>query len=389
MAEAYIQPNILKWARGRLSYTESFVATKFKMDVVEYKKWETGISRPSFSQAKKLADLFYVPFGYLYLQNPPERFDRIPDLRTMASRGVKEPSPNLQAVINDVISQQKWYKSYLLENGSKPLGFIGGFSAETPIDVITASIRKELGIPDRWHSYVRNTSDYILRWIAHAETKRISILRSGIVGNSTSRDLDPREFRGFAICDEVAPYIFINSKDSDTAKVFTLVHELVHLWIGASGISSIDEPTATHDDGVLQIERYCNRVAADLLIPAEGVSHSSVDVSLILKDSHVYHVSPFVVLYRYHDLGMVSSHDFHQLYDVIEDISSEKLPNEKKDTESGGSFYNNLFAKSGKPFIDALVGSVLEGRTLYRDAAQLLNVKTSVIDRIAERRGLL
>ena len=221
--QALINPKILVWARKRIGLTEESFAKK--MNIKNSKKieeWEIGQSRPTFKQAQTIARITNIPFGYLFLEKPPEEMLPIPDLRTVNNDRRRELSVDAKELIGQVIARQEWYKDYLLKLEVEKLPFVGKFSLDSSIIEIVEDIRNtikvELPTKGSWEDYYRDL-------IKGAENSRILVMRSGIVGTNTKRKIKVSELRGFALSDEIAPLVFINSADAPSARLFTFIHE--------------------------------------------------------------------------------------------------------------------------------------------------------------------
>jgi len=221
----------------------------------------------------------------------------------------------------------------------------------------------------------------------HAEGAGILVMFNGIVGSNTHRRLCPEEFRGFALCDDVAPLVFVNGADTKAAQMFTLAHECAHLWLGSSGLSNVGMDTPSMDE-----ERFCNQVAAEFLVPAKEIAGNH-DPSLPLEQeiqrlARSFKVSTLVVLRRLHELGSVGVDRFHIAYQA-EEARLMAIVRGRRSAGSGGDFYRTHFNRVSPTFAEAVVGSALEGNTLYRDAMRLLSIsKLSTLDQMASRLGL-
>lgn len=194
-------------------------------------------------------------------------------------------------------------------------------------------------------------------------------MASGVVGSNNRRGLDPQEFRGFALADELAPLVFINGADTKAAQMFTLAHELAHVWLGQSAVSDA-EARALPDH---EIERWCNAVAAELLIPLEAVRETYDGRAELQGEvgrlARRFKVSTLVVLRRIRDAGGIGHDHYWRAYE--EELARLRaLPR-----GSGGDFYLTLGARVSRRFARALVVSTLEGQTLYRDAFRMLGIK--------------
>ena len=391
MATAYINSDILRWGRMRLDLPQEVLADKLHVNFEKYLAWEAGNSYPTINQAMNIGNILMIPFGYLYLSQPPKAEDLpINDFRTIKDLRFQEASIDLRDMINIVLRQQEWYSAYSREEERAPLSFIGSFSLTDSLSEIVTDIRKTLRWPDRLFSTVYTRADYLRSIIALCEKVGITVVRSGVVGNNTHRKLSISEFRGFAICDDYSPYIFINSNDCYAGQVFTLAHELGHLWFGQSGISNLNPDNQILDD-YQDLERICNQIAAELLAPEKLLPSKSLklDYQTIIQISKDFKISTIVVLRRLLDTKAITKRNFFDLYDRMLEENAKLEKTKTKNSSSKGNFYNNFFAKTSKPFTDAVISSILERRLLYRDAADLLNVKVPVVYNLIDKRSFM
>ncbi|MGC2408199.1 MAG: ImmA/IrrE family metallo-endopeptidase [Candidatus Cybelea sp.] len=205
-------------------------------------------------------------------------------------------------------------------------------------------------------------------FIGQADDLGVLVAVNGVVGNNTHRRLDPGEFRGFALSDGVAPMVFVNGADSKAAQMFTLAHELAHIWLGESALSDPDKTRGP----VHATERWANEVAAEMLVPRSAFQdifdqNESLDAALHRIARH-FKVSTLVVLRRIRDLGEITAQEFWSAYDA----ELQRLRAVRRG--AGGDFYLTESARVGKRFGRALIASTLEGNTLYRDAMRMLGI---------------
>lgn len=229
-------------------------------------------------------------------------------------------------------------------------------------------IREGLKLGSNERAAARTWDDALRLMFAHAEDMGVLIMRSGVVGNNTHRRLSVEEFRGFTLSDDYAPLIFINSADSKSAQMFTLAHELVHVWLGQSGVSN---PIALTTGGA-GIERFCNAVAAEILMPMSevkgGWQNDKEPGEAITELTKRFKVSRLVATRRAHDAGFISRDEMREMYHAEEKRLNEIVHS------AGGDFYRTQGSRLGRRFPTAIVESTLEGKTLYREAFQLLGV---------------
>ena len=383
MSEALVTPSVLLWARRRRGLEAPELAPKLNVRPEAIVAWEAGDRRPTFRQAQQLARALYVPFGHLFLSDPPAQELPIPDFRTYPDRSPQEPSPEFLDLLNDVLAKQQWFREYRESEGVEKLSFVGAFKPTDPVDEVSSNIRDTIDV-DGARNRAPNSEGFLRELTRNAESSGIMIMRSGVVGNNGHRPLRVEEFRGFAIADEVAPVVFINGRDFKGAQIFTFAHELAHIWAGEGGVSNPDY--ARHSEGQHSaVERFSNRVAAETLVPSSDFwdrwGNGTVAVEQNLAGlASIYKVSRMVILRQAYDLDLVDAEEYqHQYGKLITSARGPELP-----AESGGNFHHTLIARNGERFTSAVVSSVAEGSLLYREAAHLLNVQVQTLPAVAD-----
>lgn len=364
MPQAHINSALLTWARERAGLSLDALARKLGLKEEQLAAWERRDAAPTFRQAQTFAQHTHIPFGYLFLRQPPADDLPIPDLRSVGDHQPGHISIDLKDVLRDVLRRQLWYREHQQELDAEPVSVVGRARGKTDIDWIVADMRAQLGLPltperGNWEDYFRDL-------IQRIEATGILVMRSGIVGNNTHRILDVREFRGFAMVDDLAPIIFVNSADCPEARLFTLIHELAHVWLDQSGIS--DGDTRNHHTN----ERLCNAIAAEFLVPRrEFLRLWQLDQtwqSNLPPLAARFHVSQWVIARRARELDMIDEGEYRQYV-------QQKLAAHKAREKSGkGSFRRNQPAKVSRRFARAVAGEALSGRLLLRDAQQLIGI---------------
>ena len=361
---AYINSAILPWSRQRAGLSQEQVAKGLMVKLEKLKEWEDGQSLPSFNQAQKWAALVHVPFGYLFLSTPPPEQLPLPDLRTVGGVFPDKPSLNLMDTVRDVLRKQDWYLEYLQDHERSALSFVGSFSIRSPIKEVVADIRRVLGVAD---SFARMSyEDYVRALVSDAEEAGILVMRSGVALGNTHRKLDVSEFRGFAVSHPMAPVVFINSADAPTARLFTLMHELAHIWIGSTGVSD------GSSQGARQEEAFCNAVAGEFLAPEDDF-RAHWNSALHWEENLAplagrFRVSTLVIARRARDLGHISSEQYGAYYRRV-------LQEYRDKGGSGGDYYRVAAIRNSTRLSKAVLAEAQSGRILLRDAGKLLGVQ--------------
>ena len=386
MSDAMITPQLLRWARERSGIPTERIVKRANIDLPRLTSWENGEDRPTFRQAQILAHILHIPFGYLFLSDPPKETPQIPDFRLTVDSSHHTYSADFLEVLHSAMRKQQWYREFLIEDGSSPLSFIGKYNrTANPADV-ALDIRNILDVPLHRAQKCTTWDEYLRILTRSADAAGIIVLRSGVVGSNTHRKLSVEEFRGFALSDDMAPLIFINGSDAKTAQIFTLLHELAHLWIGESGISDIIT-TIPSKDVAHEVERFCDTTATEFLVPESDFSSqwdtNATAIEEVERLSRHYRVSTVVILRRAFELDFIGSQTFVSLLEIVKG-KQKSVKSEKP----GGDFYATLQVRNGYNLTSTIVGAALEGRILYRQAAELLDVHPSKISDIAEHFGM-
>ncbi len=374
-----VRSEMLRWACERAGFELDEVARR----VPQLLAWESGERQPTLKQLEGFAKVTHTPIGYFFLPEPPVEQVPIPDFRTIADKPVIRPSPNLLDTIYLCQQRQDWYRDYARSVGDELPTVVG--SAQRTDDVVStaAVIRDALGFDLDERRKFGTWTEALRRFIEQADSAGVLVMVNGVVGSNTSRKLDPEEFRGFTLIDDVAPLIFINGADTKAAQMFTLAHELAHVWLGQSALSDSHARTLPNHD----VERWCNQVAAETLVPLAAIRDAHEPKAELRTEldrlARRFKVSTLVVLRRLRDIDALTAKQYREAYGAeLERLRG--LP-----AGSGGNFYLTLGARVGQRFAHAVVASTLEGRSSFTEAFRLLGFKKmSTFRSLSENLGM-
>lgn len=384
MTRVAISAGMLTWARERAGLERAELEHRFP----KLLQWETGEAQPTLKQLDAFARAVHVPVGYLFLHEPPQEPLPIPDFRTMDGRGIRRPSPNLLDMLYACQERQGWYREFALTTRQPAAGFVGSAGLDDAPAAVAASMAGTLGFDLEARAACRTWEEALRAFIAQADGAGVLVMVSGVVLSNTHRTLDPEEFRGFALADPLAPLVFVNGSDTKSGQMFTLAHELAHLWLGSSAVS---DAGAAPLHGYRREEVWCNAVAAELLVPLAALrpelrEDETLDRAL-QRLARRFKVSTLVILRRLLDVRWLDRATFDAAWAAerarLQEIASSA-------GGSGGDFYRTTLARVSRRFARALVESTLEGHTLYRDAFRMLGVaKTETFNNIGREAGAL
>lgn len=379
---ATVKPELLVWARKRAGIKQEILTKKFP----KLLEWERGETRPTYPQLDAFARTVYVPSGYLFLKKPPVENLPIADFRTFSGEGIGRPSPNLLDMIHVCQERQEWYRDFVQAEGEKELPFVGSATIETPPESAASWIREALGFDIAARKQCRTWTEALRLLIRKSDEAGILTMVSGVVLSNNKRRLDSGEFRGFALTDPFAPLVFINGADTKAAQMFTLAHELGHIWLGNSALSNMDIAPGS---GFRREEVWCNAVAAEMLAPLAEIRDDIGAHEMLheLKNrlARKFKVSSLVILRRLLDAGRIGQAEF----EIAWKREKAYLRSQEQRKRAGGDFRLTTLARVGRRFARALVTSTLEGDTLYRDAFRLLGIsRPDTFNRIGREVGV-
>lgn len=330
--------------------------------------WIKGIKKPTVNQLADFAKAVHIPFGFFFLEKLPERKNSVPLFRTNSKLPNYDYSFELSETINTIQRRQDWLTEYLKSEQEDELSFVGRFSVQSDYMQIANNIRAEIKLVANWSQFLIDKEESLKFLIKKVEDAGIYVAINGVLGNS-NKNLNPDEFKGFVLSSKWAPYIFINGKDYPAAKLFTFMHELVHIWLDESAALDIERLLPANTD----IEKLCDSVAAELLVAKDVLMEQWNKVYKQPKHldylERFFKVSKLVIARRLLDLGFYTRPQFFDFYN-----NYKILWDKKKNGIGGGSFYANQPYRVGVKFFDTVNSAATSGKLLYTDAYKLTNL---------------
>lgn len=365
-----VQPELIRWAILRSGLPSAELLRKFP----KLEAWESGKKQPTLRQLEDFARATMTPLGYLFLENPPQEELPVPDFRTKDDAAVDRYSPNLIETIQTMQQRQAWMREWLIQEGAEPLDYVGTADTTGNVSSLAQRIRQRLELDADWAESLPTWEQALTALRKSIERVGTLVFSNGVVGLNNTRPLDPEEFRGFVLCDSYAPVIFVNDADTKSARIFTLAHELVHIWLGQDGVFNLENMLPSKHE----TERFCNVTAAEFLIPAYKLTQRWNDACNTNRPFHaiarLFKVSPVVAARRALDLGLITKEEFFAFYQQDQAEWRNRKEEDKKG-KSGGNFYATQGVRLGRRFSSAIARAAKEGRITYQDAYRLTGMK--------------
>lgn len=378
--EALITPEVMRWARDRMRLTVEEAARKIGRPVDEILAWENGSKLPTFAQLRKASEVYKRPLAVFYLPSPPKDFDTLRDFRSLPESYPRQYSTELALLIRTVEYRHNWLSEYLQSQGEEPLPFVESASVDMPPTTVARSIRDVLGIKTSEIMSLRSRDDAFLYWIRKAEAAGIFVLRG--------RDIPTEEARGFVMSDRFAPMVFVNLKDRVNGRIFTLAHEMAHVWLGHSGISNLELTGKSESPQDRRIEVFCNQVAAEVILDQQEFQRAWSSLAVVGIDEKItetsrrFKVSELVIARRLLQEGRIAQN----IYDQVQARSNQANADPKDDREKPGHVDHGrkMATRFGNQFARTVLSGYFSGAVSGSEASDLLNVKINNFDKLAK-----
>jgi len=386
MDSSGFEPLVLRWAREtrfgpsiqtlQANWAESW--DDFSPRNIE--EWEKGVGQPTFSQVRKLADIYKRPLAVFFLSGPPDEKRNPPDLRTIDSQANRLLSPEALLVMRKARRTQEIAADLLSELGESPAFKYRRYSLRADASALADEIRRDLALSVDEQFGFKTSEDFFEHLRGKIESAGVVTLKSGLQDSFPTADC-----RAFSFADQLPYLIMVNNKDTEGAKIFSLVHEFAHLLLREAGICN-NFRSFSERRGVNAVEVFCNQFAATFLVPAKQLSsHRSLQGIRVVASDQIdrivaqlagaFKVSRVVILRRLVTLGLVT----HALYRTKTQTWSKDLPPPRK---TGGRFsLGTAVKKNGVAFSSLVVEAYRRRKISYAAASDYLGLKTKHLSR--------
>lgn len=372
-----VSPHVLDWAIMKSG--QDIIGLENKLPKLNdwRKEADNNHAFLSISNIKHLSETLHIPFGYFFLEEPPQESEMAIAYRSIENKLYEHPSRGLEETIEDMQRKQDFVREIRKQSFDR-LGYVGSHNINSSYIQIANDIRDTCELPIDWNLKQKDNREaikYLQRQIAQ---NGILLFKNGIVLTNTQRPLALEEFRAFVLVDEYAPLIFINTQDALSAQLFSICHELAHIWLGQAEIlndyADFKETRYTNKS----LERLANRVASELLMPKEQIPTLFEDDFSLDKVEQVakqLKISQQVVAIGLHNEKFISKATFNKLYDeILQNV--ERALEERKAARPGGDYYNTYLYNIDHNFFNLVSTQAAEGNLSYTEAYSLLNLKS-------------
>ena len=376
-----VSPEILVWARETAGLTREEAARKLGIRdargvaaVARLNALETGDASPTRPMIERMAKQYRRPLLTFYLPTPPPKGERGRDFRVLPEGHSEASEALLDALIRDIRARQSMVRALLEdEEDTRRLSYVASMRMSDGVAAVVASIRETLR--DKPLRSTNQETFPVLR--ARAEAAGVFVLLVGNLGSHHTA-IDVETFRGFALADEIAPFVVINDQDAQSAWSFTLLHELTHIWLGQTGVSGAFAEAA--------IEAFCNTVASEFLLPSEELMEIQVDDITDLETIKVRItefaetriLSSSMVAYRLYQAGRIKKEAWNRLRDFFRERwlqTREERRARAREREGGPSYYIIRRHRVGEALLGLVRRTMADGALSPSKAAKILAVK--------------
>ncbi len=398
-----INHDILSWARKQANLSPELAAQKAHIGEIKKRgttepispslrleRWERGIESPTYTQLIKLAKAYRRPILTFFLSEPPSKEVELVDFRTLGNKEheIKAYEAEFSALVRRVLSTQKSIREILQSSNKQSLNFVGSTTLHSSPLEVAHDIRNVLDYKIADQKGIRTVGNLFSFIRRKAEEKGVFITIQGNLG-SAHTNMSPDVFRGFTISDKLAPFVVINPHDTKTANVFTLIHELCHIWLGDTGVSNWNSLNIIETQPKIKNEQFCDQVAAEFLVPMtdllkdwDKLTIGYDDDIVIERLAHQFKISPIVIARRLLESSNISPEYYWDWYDKYQGewLKIKEILKSKKKVPL--SYKIRMNTKLGESLINTVMNATYEGKISDLDASHILNVKINNFSKI-------
>jgi Zn-dependent peptidase ImmA (M78 family) len=377
-----VNGKILVWAREKAGFAVEEAARYIDVPLKKLAAWESGDKLPTMNQLEDIAKFYCRPVITFFMSSPPIEVSSLKDFRTVGSHHTLSPSKFFAALKIRVEILHDTLKEIADSMGIEKKSFVGSISDSTPISEVVEKLKELLAWDDSIRRKNRTPRDLFNNIRDRAMNRGVLIVLKGDLGSHYSK-VSEKEFRGICLADNTVPLIVINPYDRDRARIFTLVHELVHILLGDSGISG------DMLESSFEREAFCNKAAGEFLVPSDSLLNlaqgNRIDLTFINKLADDFRISKFVISRRLFDTHLINKDNFNSINKRLEDEWREFLKKEKNTKDSDRVDPNKLVrSRIGKPVLNLIINASDDGVISYSQASVALGIKPSRFSRVLE-----
>ena len=365
-----IQPLILDWIK---SYIKENFSEQELLD--ELNTWD-NINKPLFTDIEKMSKRIHIPFGQFVLDKPPKESEIVVEFRRLPTQTNQKLSLELRDTINNMKYLQSWMENYLETEGFKQLDFVGKARSISKKELINRA-KNLLKIEDDWLTKFNTPYEAFTTLRKKLEDLGILVMLNSSIDNNRNRPFNLDEFRAFVLISNTAPLIFLNNKDNFEAKIFSLLHEFVHILLGQNDLFNNESNSLNNKD-----EQLCNEIAANLII-SDSLFNQYWNDKISFKDnikniSNKFNVSLSVINRRALELNKITQQEYQNFQNKINNIVISNLQSK------GGNYYNNKRYYLDNRFKEAIINSINDGNLSYTEAFRLTGTNNTTFDEIVK-----
>ncbi len=361
-----VKQDVLIWARESIGLTQEEAAKKLDMSLVELRMLEEGPESPTIGQLRKMVNIYKRPLAALLLPEPPRNTNDIKDFRLLPGKANRSYSSTLTLAFRRAYMQREVAQELAEMAEEMPAPLDLSISIDDNPEVVGEEIRAWLGEPVR--------KDDLNQWITLVEVKAILVIQ--IKGVAVD------EMRGCSISDQPFPVIMLNGKDSSRGKIFTLMHELTHIILRSGGLCNLEQQRPNATIGSVRIERFCNRVAASILMPrtsvlrdpqvAQSVPETRWSDEDLKRLADKYGVSREAMLLRLIELDRATWDYYYS-----KRIHVRLVDNDEQDKSGHPGYYRTHLRDYGRLYVSAVLDAYHRRDITGSELSDYLNIKVN------------